>query len=74
MSLLIQLIFWALVIFFIGFHFSSWYRCPVCKKWFWLGADAILRDYKDGTLYLFHDEVCHRHTPGYHGLGGKPLE
>lgn len=73
MHVLAFLISISIIIFLVGFHFSSWYYCPVCKQWFWLGSDATLCDGSEDTLILCHGEDSHHHTPGYHGLGGKPL-
>lgn len=60
-------------IFLIGFHFSPWYWCPVCQSWYWLGDQAELLEQPDGNLVLLHGKDSHLHTPGYHGIGGKPV-
>ena len=73
MHMWILFILIGIVIFTVGFHVSSWYRCPVCHEWFWLGDGATLIDQPDGNLVLSHGKVAHKHTRGYHGLGSKPI-
>ena len=50
------------------------YRCPVCGEWVRLGVNATNCEQSGGYWILCHGEHSHKHTPGWHGIGGKPLE
>jgi hypothetical protein len=50
------------------------YRCPTCGEWVRLGVNATNCEQTGGYWILCHGEHSHKHTTGWHGIGGKPLE